>query len=152
MCATNRPHACFRQAEVLHLALLDQIFHRTSHVFNRHLRINAVLIEQIDYVGSKALQRSIGHLLDVLRPAVQSRAFSVIIYFEAKLRCDDDLVTKRLESFADKFFICVGAIDGRRIEEGYAAFARCSNERDCLLLFSSRAKTETLAHVPEVKG
>src|SRR6266567_6212359 len=139
MCATNRPHACLRQAEVLHLALLNQVFHSTSHVLNRHVRINAMLIEKVDHVGSEALQRSIGYLLDVFRPAVQAGTPSVLIDFEAKLCSDDDLVAKRLESFADKFFIRVGAIDLGRIEERHTAFNGATNKRDSLLLIGDRA-------------
>src|SRR5437879_5248240 len=120
MCATNRPHAGLRQAEVLHLALLNQVFHRTSHVLNWHVRIDAMLIEKVDHVGSEALQRSIGYLLDVFGPAVQTGAFSVFIDLEAKFSRNDDLAAERLESFADKFFVRVGAIDLSRIEECYA--------------------------------
>src|SRR6266567_8343888 len=152
MCATNRPHACLRQAEVLHLALLNQVFHRSSYVLNRHVRINAMLIEKVDHVGSEALQRSIGYLLDVFGPAVQAGTFSVFIDFEAKLGRYDDLVAERLESFADKFFIRVGAIDLSRIEECYAAFDGRPDESDSYLLFSGRAKTETQPHASEAKG
>ena len=46
--ATDRPHSCFRKAEVLDLALLNQVLHRSRYVFDRHVRVNTVLIEQID--------------------------------------------------------------------------------------------------------
>jgi hypothetical protein len=47
VCATDRLHACFRKAEVLDLTLLDQVLHRTGDVFDRHVRVNPVLIEQV---------------------------------------------------------------------------------------------------------
>ncbi len=46
--AADRLHARFGKAEVLHLACLNQFLHRSRHVFDRHVRVNAVLIEQID--------------------------------------------------------------------------------------------------------
>src|SRR5207249_10622847 len=55
MCATNRLHSSFRKAEVLHLALLKQLLHRTGDVFDRHAGIDAVLIEQVDNVSPKSL-------------------------------------------------------------------------------------------------
>ena len=65
--AANRLHARFGKAEVLHFALLDQVLHRTRHVLDGHIRVDAVLIEQIDDVGLQPLERSLGDLLDVLR-------------------------------------------------------------------------------------
>ena len=48
VCATDRLHACFGKAEVLHLPLLNQFLHRAGDIFDRHVRVNAVLIEQVD--------------------------------------------------------------------------------------------------------
>jgi len=63
VCATYRLHACFREPEALHLALLNQLFHRSRHIFDWHVRVNPVLIEKIDDVGLEALQRGLGDLL-----------------------------------------------------------------------------------------
>ena len=60
------------KAEVLHLAFADQLLDRARDVLDRHVRIDAVLIEQIDDVGLEPLERSLGDLLDVLRPAVKA--------------------------------------------------------------------------------
>ena len=70
--ATDRLHARFGEAEVLDLASLNQILHRSRHVFDRHVRVDAVLIEQVDGVDLEPLERALGDLLDVLRPAVQA--------------------------------------------------------------------------------
>ena len=74
VCAANRLHARFRQPEVLHLALGDQLLHRARDVLDRHLRVDAMLVEQIDGSVRSRLQRRLGHLLDVLRPAVEAAA------------------------------------------------------------------------------
>ncbi len=38
----------FGQPEMLHLAGLDQFLHRPGDVFDRHVRVRAVLVKQID--------------------------------------------------------------------------------------------------------
>ena len=70
VCAADRLYPCFRESEVLHFALLNQLFHRSRNVFDRHIGVNAVLIEQIDDIGLESLERALGGFLDVLWPAV----------------------------------------------------------------------------------
>src|SRR5207249_1250446 len=43
---------------------------RSRHIFDWHVRVNPVLIEQIDDVGLEALERGFGDLLDVLWPTI----------------------------------------------------------------------------------
>src|SRR5260370_35507398 len=64
VCATDGLHAGFREPEVLHLALLDEVFHGSGAVFDRHVGIYAVLVEQIDNIGLEALERCLSDLLD----------------------------------------------------------------------------------------
>jgi hypothetical protein len=52
------------------LALLNEVPDGACNVLDRYGGIDAVLIEQVDAVGPEALQRSIGDLPDMLRPAV----------------------------------------------------------------------------------
>jgi hypothetical protein len=54
--AADGLNSSFRKSEVLYLALLDQILHRARHVFNRHVRIDTVLVEQFDHVGLEPSQ------------------------------------------------------------------------------------------------
>ena len=72
MRATDRLHAGFRKPEVLDLALLNQVLHRSRDVFDRHVRIDTVLIEQVDRVDLEPLERGLGDLLDVPGPAIQA--------------------------------------------------------------------------------
>ena len=46
--APDRLHARFGKAEVLDLACLDQVLHRAGDVLDRHVRVDAVLVEEID--------------------------------------------------------------------------------------------------------
>jgi alpha-acetolactate decarboxylase len=46
-------------AEVFHLALLDEFFDGSCHIFNGHVRIDAVLIEKIDCLDLQSLERRV---------------------------------------------------------------------------------------------
>jgi hypothetical protein len=50
----ERLNARFGHAEMLDLALGDQIFDRPSHVLDRYVRIDAVLIEKVDGLDANA--------------------------------------------------------------------------------------------------
>ena len=54
MGAADRLCARFREAEVLDLALLNQFLHRARNVFDRHVQVDAMLIEKIDGIDSSA--------------------------------------------------------------------------------------------------
>src|SRR5581483_1284502 len=41
-------NSCLREAEMFHLPLLDEVFHRAGHIFDGHIRVHAVLIQQVD--------------------------------------------------------------------------------------------------------
>src|SRR5207253_11207964 len=56
VCAADRLHPCFRQAEVFDLALRNQILHRSRHFLDRHGRVNTMLIEEINRLDSQSLQ------------------------------------------------------------------------------------------------
>src|SRR3954467_12198213 len=53
MCAADRLHAGCGQAEVLDLSFSDQLLDRAGHVLDRNLRVHAVLIEDVDAIGSE---------------------------------------------------------------------------------------------------
>ena len=104
---------------------LDQFLHRAGDVFDRHVRVDAVLIEQIDHIGLEALERGLGDLLDVLRPAVQARRSGPRITaakVEPELGGDHHLLAERSEGFANKFFVSERAVNFSGVEEGDAAF------------------------------
>ena len=63
--------ASLGQAEVPDLALRDQVLHRAGDVLDRHTRIDAMLIEEVDRLDPQSLQRLFGHLPDALGAAVE---------------------------------------------------------------------------------
>src|SRR6266568_3613774 len=70
VCAPDCLHSWFRKAEVLHLTLVDELLHRSRDVFDGHVRVNAVLIEQIDDIGLESLEGCLGDFLDVFWPTI----------------------------------------------------------------------------------
>src|SRR5437879_9467680 len=77
----DRRRRCFRKTEVLDLTFLNQVLHRSSHIFNRYLWITAVLIEEIDYAPGAApfsftLKRTGVPFLDGLKTTWRSRLWN----------------------------------------------------------------------------
>ena len=111
VCAADGFYSCFGKAEVLHLALLNQLLYRARHVFNRHVRIDPVLIEQVDDIDLEPLERAFDGLFDMLRPAVQAgapfmpRGSKLRIEVEPEFGGDHHLSAERSEGFAHEFFV-----------------------------------------------
>ena len=88
------------------LARSDQRLDRARHVFDRHVGIDTMLVQQIDAVGSEALERGVDHRPDVVRPAVEaSRAAPEV---EAELGGDSDAVTDWRQRFPDELLVVNG--------------------------------------------
>ena len=158
MGATDGLHACFRKAEVLDLALLNQLLHRSRHVFDRHVRVNPVLIEQIDGIDLEPLERALDGLLDVLRPAVQARRtlhtarIEIRIEVEPEFGGDHHLLAERSEGFAHEFFVGERAVDFGGVEERDAAFDGGAKKSGHLLLVFGRAVGKAHSHAAEPDG
>src|ERR1700730_3655659 len=158
VCATDRLHACFRKAEVLDLTLLDQVLHRAGDVFDRHVRVNPVLIEQVDDIDFEPLERALDSLLDVLRPTVQARStlhptgIEVRIEVKPELGGDHYLIAEGSEGFAHELFVYERAVNLGGVKESDAAFHRCAENRGHLLLIFWRAVRKAHAHAAEPDG
>src|SRR6476659_5807117 len=103
--ATNRLRSGFRKSVMPDLTFLNQILQRSGHIFDRHVRVHAMLIEEIDAVGLQSPERRFGYLLHVLWPAVDTNLLSLETDGEAELGSNHNLVADRCEGFPDKFFV-----------------------------------------------
>ena len=92
--ATDRLHARLRQTEVLDLALANEVLDRACDIFDRNLRVDTVLVEEIDPIGPETFQRRLRDLADVRGAAVEAGLLPVLD-LEAELRGDDDLIANR---------------------------------------------------------
>jgi len=100
------------------LALPDQVFHRAGDVLDRHVRVDAVLIEQIDDAGLEPLERGLRDLFDVLRPAIQAALLACArIDVEAETGCDHDLLADRGKRLAHQFLVGERAVDFGGVEK-----------------------------------
>jgi hypothetical protein len=132
----------FGSSEVQHLPLLDEILDRTRHVFDRHARIDPVLVIKVDAVGPESLERGLDHFPDVLRPTVETTLLEV----ETELCRDDDLVPDGLQRFSNQVFVRERTVDFGGIEERDAFFVSCTNDFDALVLGRGRSVVGTDAH------
>src|SRR5262245_2439338 len=139
---------------MLHLTLTDQVLHRACHVFNGHVRVDPMLIAQINNIRLEPLQRGLRNLFDMFRPAIQLTPTSLATssWFKPKFGCYYDLITKRSEGFTHQLFIGERTIDLSRVEERDAAFHGCPDKRDCLLLIHSGTVAKAHAHTAEADG
>ena len=109
---------------MLNFAFLDQVLHRSRYVFDRHVRVDTVLIEQVDGIDRESLERPLRDLLDVLWPTIQADPLrpAVGIEFEPELGGDRHLPTERSEGFAHEFFVRERAVHFSGVKECDAAF------------------------------
>jgi len=57
---------------MLDLPFLNQVLHRACDVLDRHLRIDAVLIKQVDGIDVETLEQLLGNLSNTLRMAIET--------------------------------------------------------------------------------
>jgi hypothetical protein len=120
---------------MLDLAGLDEFLDRARDVLDGHIRVDPVLIVEIDGVHAEPSQRSVDDLLDHLGPAgdpTPGLAFNWIDV-PAELGGDYDLVMVRSECLADQFLVGLGTIDLCGVEEGHTATHCGADQRDHLL-------------------
>ena len=56
MSASDRRCGCFGHAEVLDLAGLDEFFDGSGDFFDGYVRVDSVLVEQVDRVDTESLE------------------------------------------------------------------------------------------------
>jgi hypothetical protein len=89
---------------MLDLALGDQVFHRPRDILDRHVGVDSMLIVEVNHFDAQPLQRGIGNLPDVLRPAVHASHLAVPD-IEPELGGDHHLVTERRQRLSDNLFV-----------------------------------------------
>jgi hypothetical protein len=108
--------ARFAQAEVSHLSLLHQFRHGADGLFDGDVRIDAVLVEQVDMVDPQPSERTFAGIAHVSRTAVDvPSSLSVRATHEAKLRGHPHFVTPATDRLADEFPSASPAIPKARI-------------------------------------
>src|SRR5262245_37446428 len=111
--------------------------------FDRHVRVDAVLIENIDDITLETLERRVCDLLDVLWPTIHAEH---IVHFQlacfridvvAELGGDHHLTANGRERLTHELLVGEWTIDFSCVEECHTTIDRCSNERDHFSLFAA---------------
>src|SRR5580765_4260158 len=113
---TDRLQAGFGQPEMFDLAYTNQILHGSRDVFDWDVRVDPVLIEEVDSIRLEALQGCVGDLADVRWPAIEP-ALVAAFEREAELRRDYHLIANGGERFAHQLFVREGTVGFGRVEE-----------------------------------
>jgi len=117
-----------------HLSLGYQILDGAGDIFNRHLRVDPVLVHEIDTVGTQTLQHALDSKLDVVRATVEPWAALARLQIDvpAELRCDHHLVAKRTHAFAEDALHLMRAVSLGRIVKGEATVEGRPDDADHL--------------------
>src|SRR6185295_19920176 len=121
----------FGESPMQNLSLNHQVLDRSSNVFDRHFRIDAMLIEKIYAVGPHPFERSFNDQLDVIWFAVKPRKppSRLLIYVPTELGSDPDLISKWLDRLAEDPLVFEWPVSLGAVEERNAAIVgRAEND------------------------
>src|SRR5205809_5369731 len=112
MSTSNSLNTRFGKSPMQNLSLIHKIFDRARNILDRNLRIDAMLIQKIDAVRPQSLQRVLNDELDMVGFAVQPRESlpCLLIDVPSVLRCDPNLITKRLYGLAEDPLVLPGPV------------------------------------------
>ena len=128
--AANGLRRRFGQAEIPHLAGGHELGHRADRLLDRRVRVDAVLVVDVDGVDAEPLQRRVARLAHVLRPAVDAEERAVLGADVAELRGEHHLVAAIANGPADQTLVGERAVDVGRVQEIDAEIDRAVNGRD----------------------
>ena len=131
--AADDVDAGFGQAEVGDLAGVDELLDGAGDVLDRHVGVDAVLVEQVDAVDVQPAQGVLDGGADVLGAAVQAGG-AAAVEGEPELGGDHDLVADRSQRLADELLVGERPVDLGGVEEGDAEVDGGADERDAVLL------------------
>lgn len=123
MGTADRLHSRLEETEVPELPGLDQLLHRPGDILDRHLGIDAMLIEEVDGLDPEPVQGSLDALSDVVGPA-DDELLALRAHLDAELGRDHRLITEGSERLPDQLLVRLGPVGLGRVEEGDAAFDR----------------------------
>ncbi len=150
MRAAHGGSARLGQPEVADLAFGDQVAHGASHILDRHVRVDAVLVEQVDMVGAQALEAGFGDGTDILGAAVQAVIGARAL--ESELGGNHQPVAVGRQRPAEQVFVGVRTIHLGGVEEGHAALDGGLQQGDALALLHRLTVGMGQAHAAQAEG
>ena len=137
--AADRVRPGLGQADVADLALGDELGQGADGVLDRRVRVDAVLVVEVDVVGAEPLQRTLDRGADVRGTAVEVPRAAAGVGDEAELRRQHDLVAAVLDGAADEFLVGVRPVDLGGVDERDAQVERPVDRADRLGVVGARA-------------
>ena len=134
MRAPDRAGGCLGEAQVAHLALLDELLHRAHRLLDRRVRVHAVLVVEIDVVDAQAAERSVARLMHVLGIAAHAQPLAVRPPHVAELGGEHHLVAATSDGATHELLVRERAVHVGRVEEVHAQLERSLDRRDRLRL------------------
>jgi hypothetical protein len=114
--AADRGETGLRQPDVAHFARGDELRQGADGVLDGRLRIDAVLVVQIDVIGAQPLQGTFDGDADVRRATVEDAGAGPGVRDEAELCGQHHALAAVLDGSADKFLVGVRTVDLRGVE------------------------------------
>ena len=153
MSAADRGGASLGQAEMLDLALSDQVTDCAHDILDRRIGIDTVLVEEIDRIGTKPPERRLDDLANVCGLAREAVAHMRLrIDIEPEFGGDHHLVADKPHSLTDQLFVGERPVDLGSIEEGHAAIDGVAHQLDHCALVLGCAVVDAHAHTAEAEG
>src|SRR3954452_6673123 len=99
------------QAEVSNLPRLDELRHSSDGLFDRRLRIDAVLIIEIDRIDAEPLERRVAGAAPVLGAPVDAEKLAVFGSHVSEFRGEADFAASIANGAANEPLVGEGAVD-----------------------------------------
>jgi hypothetical protein len=128
------------KADVQDLALGHQFGQGADGVLDRRVRVDPVLVVEVDAVGSQPLQGAFDRGSDVRGAAVEHPGATAGVRDEAELRRHHDTVALPFEGTTDEFLVRVGAVDLGGVDVGDAELERALNGAERLRVAAGRVE------------
>src|SRR5262245_8143361 len=113
----DRCLACLGQSEEADFAGLLQLRHGANRLLDRHARIDAVLVVDIDRIDAEALQRCITRAPNVFRRSVDAEPRAILPADVAEFRGEDSLTAPIANGAANETLVGEWPVCIRRIKK-----------------------------------
>src|SRR5205814_10374677 len=115
--AANGRDARLGQTEMTDLPRHLQLRHRADGFFDRHSRIDAMLIVDVYGVDAEALERRVARAANIIRRAVDADPRAVLVAHVAELCREHNVVAAAADGAANEALVREGSVDIRGIEK-----------------------------------
>jgi hypothetical protein len=149
--AADRRRRGLAEPEEADLPLLHELGHRPDRLLDWHLRVDAVLVVEVDVIGAEPLERRLAGAADVLGGAVDAEAVAALVADVAELRGEHDLVAPAADGVADEPLVGERAVHVGRVEEVDAEVERAVDRRDRLRIVAAGVEVGH-PHAAEAEG